>query len=480
MSPTRIPAAYATHLFRCIACAHSFLIRALIQYIEGSLNLSVGAGAALAVGLGLISLFRGIIRTQLSYYAATLGARAAATISRMAMIHVLELPLEEVGRLTSGRLIAVIQNDVDKVRDSFGGQFGVDTIHTVWAAPVEMLVIVAQIVFLVGPLGLITFAMVLALQLLNVWQVRRIVKLTKKGFSARDQRTSKTVELLQSVRIVKLFAWEGRLMDAVLAARRAESRMLRLIAAWKAVGVVQLRAPNLTVMCTLMVYSALGHQLTPSLVFPLVYLIMSFRAPMTQFPACLQAVSASLVSLRRIQSALTAVTIDAARAAAAKGEAKSSTSDADSNTWRGGGAHERELAAAESNDVAVHITSGAFKWPSALAATAQKDHEKDGHAPAELGVTLSGIDLCVRQGELLTITGPVGCGKTSLLYAILGEIPSSVHTRTVLRGRVTYCEQEPWIQVSCAGPPFPCAHAPLSAAPNLHAHTWHAPRHASL
>jgi putative spermidine/putrescine transport system ATP-binding protein len=35
-------------------------------------------------------------------------------------------------------------------------------------------------------------------------------------------------------------------------------------------------------------------------------------------------------------------------------------------------------------------------------------------------VVLSGIDLDVRQGELLTLLGPSGCGKTTTLNVIAG------------------------------------------------------------
>ncbi len=49
---------------------------------------------------------------------------------------------------------------------------------------------------------------------------------------------------------------------------------------------------------------------------------------------------------------------------------------------------------------------------------------------------LSGIDLAVREGELLTIVGPSGCGKTTFLNAVDGLIGLSgghilVDVRTV-------------------------------------------------
>ncbi|XP_023210557.1 multidrug resistance-associated protein 4-like [Centruroides sculpturatus] len=57
--------------------------------------------------------------------------------------------------------------------------------------------------------------------------------------------------------------------------------------------------------------------------------------------------------------------------------------------------------------------------------------------------TLNNISLNVMPGELLTVIGPVGSGKTSLLMSMLGEIP--VTTGNVsLKGKIAYASQEAW------------------------------------
>ena len=54
------------------------------------------------------------------------------------------------------------------------------------------------------------------------------------------------------------------------------------------------------------------------------------------------------------------------------------------------------------------------------------------------------VSMAVRSNQLLMVTGPVGSGKTSLLMAILGEIPTTEEEITVL-GRIAYVSQIPWI-----------------------------------
>ena len=58
--------------------------------------------------------------------------------------------------------------------------------------------------------------------------------------------------------------------------------------------------------------------------------------------------------------------------------------------------------------------------------------------------TLSDITLNVRNGNLIAITGAVGSGKSSLLTAILGELP--LHKGSIsYHGKVAYVPQIPWV-----------------------------------
>ncbi|MXQ99163.1 hypothetical protein E5288_WYG012305 [Bos mutus] len=58
--------------------------------------------------------------------------------------------------------------------------------------------------------------------------------------------------------------------------------------------------------------------------------------------------------------------------------------------------------------------------------------------------TLKGLSFTVRPGELLTVVGPVGAGKSSLLRALLGELPPS-QGKVSVHGRIAYVSQQPWV-----------------------------------
>lgn len=59
-------------------------------------------------------------------------------------------------------------------------------------------------------------------------------------------------------------------------------------------------------------------------------------------------------------------------------------------------------------------------------------------------LSLSGLNFIARQGELLMIVGRVGSGKSSILMALLGELPI-VSGHLVLTGTISYASQEAWI-----------------------------------
>ena len=58
--------------------------------------------------------------------------------------------------------------------------------------------------------------------------------------------------------------------------------------------------------------------------------------------------------------------------------------------------------------------------------------------------TLRNVTLNVCKGEILAIIGPVGSGKSSLLTAVLGEVPVREGTISYF-GKVSYVPQTPWI-----------------------------------
>ena len=79
------------------------------------------------------------------------------------------------------------------------------------------------------------------------------------------------------------------------------------------------------------------------------------------------------------------------------------------------------------NDLALQIENSDFGW--------NKEDK-----------ILNGINMKVEKGKLVAILGKVGCGKSSLLTAILGEMHKFGNGIVNLNGSTAYVPQQAWIQ----------------------------------
>jgi ABC-type multidrug transport system fused ATPase/permease subunit len=108
------------------------------------------------------------------------------------------------------------------------------------------------------------------------------------------------------------------------------------------------------------------------------------------------------------------------------------------------------------SDIDIRDTSAEHKDDLGLAQASfywSKEHSIDGAlTPSRQKFSLRiKDDIVFKQGALNIILGPTGCGKTSLLMALLGEMhygPSGPGAWMNLprAGGVAYCAQEAWIQ----------------------------------
>lgn len=82
------------------------------------------------------------------------------------------------------------------------------------------------------------------------------------------------------------------------------------------------------------------------------------------------------------------------------------------------------------------------------AGTSGGDIELGGNVSSDqLPRVLSGVNMEIRQGELVVVVGPVGSSKTSLLMAMMGELAPLNNKKSIFsrKGTLAYCSQEPWI-----------------------------------
>jgi ATP-binding cassette, subfamily C (CFTR/MRP), member 1 len=80
-----------------------------------------------------------------------------------------------------------------------------------------------------------------------------------------------------------------------------------------------------------------------------------------------------------------------------------------------------------SADNAITLSNAKFSWPGCETPVLQQ------------------ISTSIAHGKLTMVIGPVGCGKTTFLKALLGEIAPSEGSVLTAKNNFAYCDQSPWI-----------------------------------
>jgi ABC-type transport system involved in cytochrome bd biosynthesis fused ATPase/permease subunit len=76
-----------------------------------------------------------------------------------------------------------------------------------------------------------------------------------------------------------------------------------------------------------------------------------------------------------------------------------------------------DVAHAANQEYAVFIQDGNFKWNRSIQSLTHNTMEEMDHH-----FQLRSINMNVKKGKQILVVGRTGCGKTSLMYSIMGEL----------------------------------------------------------
>ncbi|XP_078288563.1 ATP-binding cassette sub-family C member 4 isoform X2 [Panthera onca] len=347
-----------------------------------------------ATVLTACTLVLAILHHLYFYHVQCAGMRLRVAMCHMIYRKALRLSNKAMGKTTTGQIVNLLSNDVNK--------FDQVTIflHFLWAGPLQAIAVTALLWMEIGISCLAGMAVLIILLPLQSCIGKLFSSLRNKTATFTDVRIRTMNEVITGIRIIKMYAWEKSFADLVTSLRRKEiSKILRSS---------YLRGMNLAsffvaskniVFVTFATYVLLGHVITASHVFVAVTLYGAVRLTVTLFfPAAIEKVSEAVVSIRRIKNFLLLDEIP-----------------------------QRTPQPPSDGKMIVHVQDFTAFW------------DKASETP-----TLQGLSFTVRPGELLAVVGPVGAGKSSLLSALLGELPRSQGLVSV-HGKIAYVSQQPWV-----------------------------------
>ncbi|XP_011811119.1 PREDICTED: ATP-binding cassette sub-family C member 9 [Colobus angolensis palliatus] len=272
------------------------------------------------------------------------------------------------------------------------------------------------------------------------------------------ERLKKTNEILKGIKLLKLYAWEHIFCKSVEETRMKELSSLKTFALYTSLSIFMNAAiPIAAVLATFVTHAyASGNNLKPAEAFASLSLFHILVTPLFLLSTVVRFAVKAIISVQKLNEFLLSDEIGDDSWRTGEGslpfescKKHTGVQPKTINRKQPGRYHldsyeqsTRRLRPTETEDIAIKVTNGYFSWGSGLA-------------------TLSNIDIRIPTGQLTMIVGQVGCGKSSLLLAILGEMqtlegkvhwsnvnesePSFEATRSRNRYSVAYAAQKPWL-----------------------------------
>lgn len=230
-------------------------------------------------------------------------------------------------------------------------------------------------------------------------------KYITRQMKLKDQRTKLINEILNGIKVVKLYSWEVPMMEEIEKIRKQELRCnvtTNLIRSM--LDVYNFSTPFLVAFFSFLSYTLIysASALTPKVAFVALTLFNQIRSPMTMIGLLINMTVQAIVSNKRLKDLLSADEVDP-------------------------NAVDRSVST--NSKGAIRIDNADFSW-------------EGGHSDPNL----QDVDLNVSKGSLIAVVGRVGSGKSSLLSALLGEM-EKLRGHVGVEGQVAYVPQQAWIQV---------------------------------
>uniref|UniRef100_A0A3P8RCJ0 Multidrug resistance-associated protein 4 n=1 Tax=Astatotilapia calliptera TaxID=8154 RepID=A0A3P8RCJ0_ASTCA len=344
-----------------------------------------------------ISTFGLTILQHLYYYhVQRTGMRIRVAMCHMIYRKALGLSTESIGRTTTGQIVNLLSNDVNHFDEI------TLRLHYLWAGPLQAMVIIVFLWYEIGPSCLAGVATIAVMMPIQTWFGKLFGIFRSKTAVLTDSRIRIMNEVVSGIRIIKMYVWEKWFSALVTEVRKKEISRILKSSYLRGLNMASFFASSkLIIFVTFTVYTLLGNTMTASQVFVTMSLYGTIKVTLTLFfPLAIEKLSETVVSIRRIKNFLLLEEIERKNIM---------------------------LPLAEKGGNSIEIEKLTCYWDKSL------------DAPS-----LQNVSITAKSHQLLTVIGPVGAGKSSLLSAILGELPRDTGTLKV-KGQLTYASQQPWV-----------------------------------
>ncbi|CAK6444659.1 unnamed protein product [Pipistrellus nathusii] len=299
---------------------------------------------------------------------------------------------------TVGEIVNLMSVDAQRLMDL------TTYINMIWSAPLQVIFALYFLWLNLGPSVLAGVAVMILMVPLNAVMAMKTKTYQVAHMKSKDSRIKLMNEILNGIKVLKLYAWELAFKDKVLAIRQEELKVLKKSAYLAAVGTFTwVCTPFLVALSTFAVYVTVKETnvLDAQKAFVSLALFNILRFPLNILPMVISSIVQASVSLKRLRIFLSHEELD--------------PDSIERQPIKDGGGS------------SITVRNATFTW-------ARSDPP-----------TLNGITFSVPEGSLVAVVGQVGCGKSSLLSALLAEM-DKVEGHVAIKGSLAYVPQQAWIQ----------------------------------
>eukprot|EP00457_Paulinella_chromatophora_P000315 gb/GEZN01000315.1/.p1 GENE.gb/GEZN01000315.1/~~gb/GEZN01000315.1/.p1 ORF type:complete len:1656 (-),score=281.42 gb/GEZN01000315.1/:61-4743(-) len=446
-------------------------------------------GLVLVLGLCVSVTVVVFTHHQYFWYTEHYGCQMRSAAIALVYDKALRLSHSALGGSVAGQAANLVSNDVERmVRSSLFCWFLLTT-------PVEFIIIAWILYQELGVSAFVGLGGSLLLVPLQIWFGQLFGRLRGKTAIKTDERVKLMSEVVGGIEVIKMFAWEEPYAQKVNAVRTGELYRVKQSSMLRAVNLgIYFSSGTLLALLTFAAYAMLGNTLTVDKLFITMGLLNVLKKGMSLFvPFGVESLSELVVTFTRLQAFLS---LDETETGLQQPILHTNQDKTPSDRSNGYGKNyqsevkcksisdkfalsDRQMMGDGSGDLndedyecpafspvveplpSVSLRHFSASWTSLNSNGKMQQEQRQGQLNSngklqqeerQAQLTLQGVSFSVSAGELLGVVGPVGSGKTSVLMAVLGELPplrtahqgQDIVNREVF-GTVAYVGQSAWI-----------------------------------
>ncbi|CAF4848492.1 unnamed protein product [Pieris macdunnoughi] len=369
------------------------LLRLLIGFVES--NETIWKGYLYAVALLACAIAQTLLLAHYFTRMYLVGMRIRTALTNAIYRKSLRISNAAKKDSTVGEIVNLMSVDAQRFLELMA------YINMIWSAPLQITLALYFLWGILGPSVLAGLAVMIVLIPVNGLIANRVKTLQIRQMKYKDERVKLMNEILNGIKVLKMYAWEPSFEDQVIKIRNKEMYVLKQTAYLNsATAFIWSCAPFLVSLMSFGCFVLVNDTqvLDSKTAFVALSLFNILRFPLSMLPNVISNVVQTAVGIKRLNKFMNAEELD-----------------------------EESVEHDPKDPNPLSMENCNFSW---------------GDTPEPI---LKNINLQVPKGHLVAVVGAVGSGKSSLLSALLGEMYKT-SGRINTFGSFAYVPQQAWIQ----------------------------------